>query len=30
MGEDLLDRYLRVTIDPPQTLIDSFEPTTAA
>jgi AcrR family transcriptional regulator len=30
MGEDLLDTYLRFTIDPPQPLTDSSQPTTAA
>jgi hypothetical protein len=30
MGEDLLDRYLRVTIDPPQPVLDSSEPATGA
>jgi hypothetical protein len=30
MGEDLLDRYLRVTIDPPQPVLDSSEPAPAA
>jgi hypothetical protein len=30
MGEDLLDRYLRVTIDSPPPLIDSSEPAVAA
>jgi hypothetical protein len=29
MGEDLLDRYLRVTIDPPAPVLDSTEPATA-
>lgn len=29
MGEDLLDRYLRVTIDPPQPVTDSAEPAAA-
>ena len=28
MGEDLLDRYLRVTIDPPPPVLDSSEPAT--
>jgi AcrR family transcriptional regulator len=30
MGEDLLDRYLRVTIDPPQPVLGSSEPATTA
>ena len=30
MGEDLLDRYLRVTIVPPQPVLDSSEPATGA
>ena len=29
MGEDLLDRYLRDTIDPPQPVLDSSEAATA-
>jgi AcrR family transcriptional regulator len=29
MGEDLLDRYLPVTIDPPQPVLDSSKPATA-
>jgi hypothetical protein len=29
MGEDLLDRYLRVTIDPPQPVRDAPEQPTA-
>ena len=30
MAEDLLDRYLQVTIDPPQRVLDSSEPASAA
>ena len=30
MAEDLLDRYLHVTIDPPQRVLDSSEPASAA
>ena len=30
MGEDLLDRYLRVTLDPPQPVLDSAGPATGA
>jgi hypothetical protein len=30
MGEDLLDRYLRVAIDAPQPVLDSSEPATGA
>ena len=30
MGEDLVDRFLRVTVDPPQPVLDSSEPVTAA
>ena len=30
MGEDLVDRFLRVTVDPPQPVLDSSESVTAA